>query len=100
QGLVEVEHLAPRHERLGYLPEVLFHRVALEVAVANEDAEQHARDVGIENRGSFAKREAANRACRVRADAFERQQCLFVGGPAYRPPASRAMVCSRFGGML
>src|SRR5215470_12543231 len=57
---------------------MLLHRVALEVAVADEDAEQDARNVGVENRGALAKREAADRAGCIRADALERQQRLFV----------------------
>ena len=47
--------------------------------VADEHAEQHARDVGVENRRALAEREAADRAGGVGADAFERQQRLFVG---------------------
>ncbi len=70
------------------------HRVALEVAVADENAKQHARDIGVENRGPLAEREASDRAGGVGADALERQQ------PPYRSTASRAMLCSRFGLML
>ena len=55
------------------------HRVALRIALADEHAEQHARDVGVENGGALAEREAADRAGRVGADALEREQRLLVG---------------------
>ena len=80
-------------------PEVPFHRVALGIAGADEHAKQHPRDVGVENGGAFAEREAADRAGRVRADTLERQQrCLIAGSrPPYLPPASRAMRLQAFG---
>src|SRR5215831_20746799 len=65
---------------------MLLHRVALEVAVADEDAEQNPRDVGVENRGALAKREAADRTGCIRADALERQQRLLVRRQATAVP--------------
>ena len=79
QRLVEVEDVPHRHERLRERPEVPLHRVALRIALADEHAEQHARDVGVENRRALAEREAADRAGGVGADALERQQRLLVG---------------------
>ena len=70
---------AMRHERFRHRPEMALHRVALGIALADEHAEQHARDVGVENGRALAEREAADRAGRVGADALERQQRLLVG---------------------
>ena len=77
------------------------------IALADEDAEQHARDVGVEDRGALAEREAADRAGGVFADALERQQRLVVArqlaAVIARPPAARSTAaaaggcCSRAG---
>ena len=46
---------------------------------ADEHAEQHAGDVGVEDGGALAEGEAEHGAGRVLADPFERQQRLVVG---------------------
>ena len=56
------------------------HRVALRIAVGDEDAKEHARDVGVEDRRALAERKAADRAGRVGADALEGEKRFFVGG--------------------
>ena len=53
-------------------------RVRLHVAASDEDAEQDARHVGVENRGTLAEREASDRACRVLADPFEGEERLGI----------------------
>ena len=68
-----------RHQRFRQTPQVALHRVIFGIALAHEDAEEHARDVGIENRGTLAERKAADRAGRVCADALEREQRFLVG---------------------
>src|SRR5437016_4546220 len=78
ERLIEVEHVPRRHERFRDRPEVPLHRMALGIAGADEDAEENARDVGVENRGALAKRKAPDRAGGVRADALEREQRLLV----------------------
>src|SRR5687768_1799488 len=65
------------------------HLMSFGVATRDEDAEQHARDVGIENRRALSKREAADRTGSVRADAFEREQRLLVGGELAAVPGNR-----------
>ena len=60
-------------------PEALLHGVTLRIALADEDAKQHARDVGVENGGALAEGKAANGASGVLANALERQQRLAIG---------------------
>ena len=55
QRLVEVEHVAPRHQRVRQRPQPALHRVLFRVAAADEYPQQHARHIGVENRGAFAK---------------------------------------------
>ena len=52
----------------------------LRIAAPDEDAKEDARDVGVEDRGAFAEREAADRAGGVLADAFEGQERVAIGG--------------------
>ena len=78
QRLVEVEHVLVRQHRRRQRPQPLLHRVTLRIALADEDAIQHARHVGVENGLALAEREAANRAGGVLADALERQQRLAI----------------------
>ena len=94
QRLVEVEHVPVRQHRRRHRPQVLLHRVALRIALADEDPEQHAGDVGVEDRGALAEREAADRAGGVFADALERQQRFAIARQlavvTSRPPAARS----------
>jgi hypothetical protein len=69
-----------RHERFGQRPQLLAHRVRLGIAAADEDAEEHTSDVGVQDRGALTEREAAYRARRIRADPLEREQRRFVRG--------------------
>ncbi len=71
EGLVEVEHVPDGQQGAGDCPQVALHRVALEVATADEDAKEDARHVGVENGRPLAEREAENRARRVVAYSFE-----------------------------
>ncbi len=50
----------------------------LDVATAEKHTQEHAGDVGVDDGGTFTKREAANRSCRVCANAFERSQRFFI----------------------
>ena len=50
---------------------LFLHRVAFRIALANEDAVEHAGDVGIENRFALAESKAADRTGGVFADALE-----------------------------
>src|SRR5947208_17020444 len=72
QRLVEIEDVLPRDERLRDRPQVFLHRVRFRIASEHEHAKQDPRDVGIDNRGALAEREAADGAGCVRADALER----------------------------
>ena len=102
QRLVEVEHVPDRARALRRRAHrCRFIAWLFGSPVADEHPEQHARDVGVEDRGALAEREAADRAGGVGADALERQQRLLVGRqlaavPA-RPPRARssAAACGR-----
>ena len=83
QRLVEVEHVAVRQHRPRHVPERPLHRVRLRIAAADEDAKEHPRDVGVEDRGALAEREAQDGAGRVLADALERRAA------SSRPTAAR-----------
>src|SRR5512134_2514894 len=65
------------------------HGVRLRIAVADEDAEQHPRDVGVEYGGTLSEREAEDGARGVRADALERQERLLVRGESPAIPRHR-----------
>src|SRR5688500_5801961 len=51
----------------------------LEVAAADEDPEEDAGDVGVEDCSALTERKTPDRPRGVGADAFERQQRLLVG---------------------
>ena len=59
-------------------------RALLSVAAADEDAKEHARDVGVEDGGALAEGEAEDGAGGVGANALEREQRLFVRRGAVR----------------
>ena len=63
QGLIEVEDVPVGKHGAGNVPQMPPHRMALGVAAADEHPEEHASDVGVENRGALAKGEAQDRAC-------------------------------------
>src|SRR5260221_5291632 len=78
QRLIEVEHVAMRQHRARHGPQVPLHRVRLRRAAADEDAEEDARDVGVENRRPLAESEAHDGARRVLADPLERPERRLV----------------------
>src|SRR5260221_8679634 len=78
QRLIEVEHVAMRQHRARHGPRVPFHRVALGRAGADEEAEEAARDVGVEIRRPLAEGEAHDGARRVLADPLERPERRLV----------------------
>src|SRR4051812_11726412 len=57
QRLVEVEHMADRQDGARDVPEVAPHRMRRRVPGADEDPEEHARDVRVEDRGALAEGE-------------------------------------------
>ena len=68
ERLVEVEDSALRNKCFRNPPEMSLHRVSLGIAIADEHAKQHPRDVGVEDGRALPEREAANGTGRVRAD--------------------------------
>jgi hypothetical protein len=48
-----------------------FHPMALRIALSDEDPEKDPSDVGVEDGGSLAEREAPDRSRGVLANAFE-----------------------------
>ncbi len=89
------------------VPQCRFIACAFGSPRADEHAEQHARDVRVEDRRALAEREAPDRAGGVRADALERPQRRLVGRQLRRrsvrptrarsPAAGAAGCCSRAG---
>jgi hypothetical protein len=82
QRLVEIEDMPHRHQRLRQPPQVLFHLMSLGIAAVDEDAEEHPRNIRIEDGGTFAEGKAADGTGRIRADPLERKQRRLVGGEA------------------
>src|SRR5205814_4658832 len=75
---VEIEYAARRDERFRDPPQMPLHGMGLRISAADEYPEQHPSDVGVEDGGPFAEREASNRARRVRANSLERKQRRLV----------------------
>ncbi len=80
QRLIEIEDVAVGQDGPRDVPEVPFHGVAARVATTDEHAKEHARDVGVEDGGALAEREAHDSSGRVLTYSFERAQRLFVVG--------------------
>src|SRR5918993_2267165 len=80
QRLVEVEHVPHRQHSARHRPEMTPHGVRFGVTVTDEDAEQYAGDVRVENRFSLTERETQHRAGGVLPDPLERPQRLLVVG--------------------
>ena len=88
QRLVEVEDVAVRQHRARRPPTgAACIACAFAIAAADEHPEEHARDVGVDDRGALAEREAHDRAGGVGADALEATQRRLVG----RQPAVVAL---------
>ena len=80
ERLIEIEDVLARDERLRECPQLAGHGVALRIAFADEDTEQDASHIRVENRRALAEREAANRPHRVPAEPLEREKRRFVAG--------------------
>src|SRR3989442_15133034 len=76
QRLIEVERVSRRNQRAGNGPQLLLHRVALGVTLADEDPKQDARYVRVENGGPLSEGKAADGARGVCADSLEGQQSV------------------------
>jgi cob(I)alamin adenosyltransferase len=63
--------------------------MGLRVAPANENAKEHAGDVGVEDCGALAERKASNGSARVGADPFERAERVPVGWELPAKPRHR-----------
>jgi hypothetical protein len=102
QGLVEIEDVRSRQHGLRHAPEVLHHRVRLRLPRAT-NTRNNTRDVGVEDGGAFAKREAPDGADGVASQSLESEQRLsssLGSRPSCLLTDSRAIVCSRRGRML